>query len=158
MNEEVSAKYIRFCYQVTINEDDGWISADDYDGDIPFLSDEENRMRAIARQAKEDSENDSIGVCPCCGTKVVEKDMAYFCDNMECSFAIWKDNKFFQAIGKEMTKDIAEELLNCGTAMLMGCKSRKTGKTFNCYVDITYDDEGRVQYEIRFPERKFRRE
>lgn len=142
----------------TLNEDDGWISVDDYDGDIPFLSDEENRMRAIARQAREDSANDSIGVCPCCGTKVVEKDMAYFCDNMECSFAIWKDNKFFQAIGKEMTKDIAEELLNCGTVKLMGCKSRKTGKTFNCYVDITYDDEGRVQYEIRFPERKSRRE
>ena len=30
--------------------DDGWISADDYDGDIPFLSDEENRMRAAARK------------------------------------------------------------------------------------------------------------
>ena len=132
--------------------DDGWIDAAAYDDELPFGGDD-------SKGGTEDSEtSDAVGVCPCCGTKVVEKDMAYFCDNMECSFAIWKDNKFFQAIGKEMTKDIAEELLNCGTVKLMGCKSRKTGKTFNCYVDITYDDEGRVQYEIRFPERKIRRE
>ena len=142
-------------------EDDGWINAEDYDGYIPFLSEEENAENARKRAEKAAAAAPApeiIGVCPCCGTNVVEKDMAYFCDNMDCNFAIWKDNKFFQAIGKEMTRDIAEELLNCGTVKLMQCKSRRTGKTFNCYVDITYDDEGRVQYEIRFPKSKFRRE
>ena len=138
-------------------DDDGWINAEDYDGYIPFLSDEENEENARKRAEKAANAN-VVGVCPCCGTNVVEKDMAYFCDNMDCSFALWKDNKFFQAIGKEMTRDVAEDLLNCGTVKLMGCKSRKTGKTFNCYVDITYDDEGRVQYEIRFPKKKYRGE
>ena len=132
--------------------DDGWMDAAAYDDELPFGNFNDNE------KIEAPVNDDVVGVCPCCGTNVVERDMAYFCDNMDCSFAIWKDNKFFQAIGKEMTKDIAEELLNCGTVKLMGCKSRKTGKTFNCYVDITYDDEGRVQYEIRFPERKYRRE
>ena len=138
-------------------EDDGWINAEDYDGYIPFLSDEENEENARKRAEKAASAN-VVGVCPCCGTNVVEKDRAYFCDNMDCSFALWKDNKFFQAIGKEMTRDVAEDLLNCGTVKLMGCKSRKTGKSFNCYVHRTYDDEGRVQYEIRFPKKKYRGE
>ena len=132
--------------------DDGWMDAAAYDEELPFGGFDNKEKIEVPETA------DVVGVCPCCGTNVVEKDMAYFCDNMDCSFAIWKDNKFFQAIGKEMTKEIAEELLNCGTVKLMGCKSRKTGKTFNCYVDITSDDEGKVQYEIRFPERKYRRE
>ncbi|MBQ6407139.1 MAG: hypothetical protein IJJ64_03785 [Butyrivibrio sp.] len=135
-----------------IVNDDGWMDAASYDDELPFggFNDNEKIEAPVT--------DDVIGVCPCCGTNVVERDIAYFCDNMDCNFAIWKDNRFFQAIGQEMTKEIAEELLNCGTVKLMGCKSRKTGKTFNCYVDITYDDEGTVQYEIRFPKRKFRRE
>ncbi|MBO6241977.1 MAG: hypothetical protein J6O61_14325 [Butyrivibrio sp.] len=135
-----------------IVNDDGWMDASAYDDELPFGSfDDGEKIEAPIT-------DDVVGVCPCCGTNVVERDKAYFCDNMDCNFAIWKDNRFFQAIGREMTREIAEELLNCGTVKLMGCKSRKTGKTFNCYVDITYDDEGTVQYEIRFPKRKFRRE
>jgi DNA topoisomerase-3 len=132
--------------------DDGWMDAAAYDDELPFGNFNDNE------KIEAPVNDDVVGVCPCCGTNVVERDMAYFCDNMDCSFVIWKDNKFFQAIGKEMTREIAEDLLTGGTVKLMGCKSRKTGKTFNCYVDITYDDEGRVQYEIRFPERKHRGE
>ena len=159
--------------------DDGWISADDYDGDIPFLSDEENRMRALARQAKADAASDDelpfgdfndsekieapvtsdvVGECPCCGSQVVDRDKAFFCSNYDCSFALWKNNKFFQAISKEMTRDVAEELLNCGTVKLEGCKSLKTGNTFNCYVDLTVDEEERAQFAIRFPKKKYRRQ
>ncbi len=161
-----------------IADDDGWINSEDYDGDIPFLSDEENEENARKRAEKAkaaayndelpfpcDFENDGepievpktadvIGDCPVCGSHIVDREKAYSCSNYDCRFALWKDNKFFQAIGKEMTKDIAEELLTCGTVKLDHCKSRKTGNSFNCYVDITADEEGRAQYVIRFPERK----
>ncbi|MBP3278643.1 MAG: hypothetical protein J6M44_06780 [Butyrivibrio sp.] len=95
-----------------------------------------------------------IGRCPSCGSNVVETDKAYTCNFVDCKFVLWKDNRFLQAIGKEMTKELAEEFLNCGTAKLTDCKSRRTGKTFDCYVDITYNDEGMVKYVIRFPESK----
>ena len=73
-------------------ENNEWISADDYDGDIPFLSDEENRMRAVARKAKENGDSNEelpfgdfkddekietvarpevVGKCPFCGGEVV---------------------------------------------------------------------------------------
>ena len=157
----------------TVN-DDGWISADDYDGDIPFLSDEENRMRALARQekAKEQASDDELpfpgsgnanhkessnsptflGTCPVCGRHVVERDKSYSCSNRGCHFALWKNNKFFAAIGKQMTREVAEELLNCGTVKLDECISRRTGNVFDCYVDLGTDEEGRAQFAIRFPE------
>ena len=82
-------------------ENNEWISADDYDGDIPFLSDEENRMRAVARQAKEDASSDElpfgdfkddekierparpevVGKCPFCGGDVAENNRGFFCEN-----------------------------------------------------------------------------
>jgi hypothetical protein len=159
--------------------DDGWISADEYDGDIPFLSDEENRMRALASQAKADASSDDelpfgsfddnekvevpeinsvIGECPCCGSQIVDRERAFFCNNYDCSFALWKNNRFFQAISKEMTREVAEELLNCGTVRLDGCKSVRTGNSFNCYVDLSVDEEGRAQFAIRFPKKKYRRQ
>ena len=80
--------------------DDGWMDAAAYDDELPFGNFNDNE------KIEAPVNDDVVGVCPCCGTNVVERDMAYFCDNMDCSFAIWKDNKFFQAIGKEMTREI----------------------------------------------------
>ena len=73
---------------------------------------------------------------------------------MECHFALWKNNRFFQAIGKEMTREVADDLLNCGTVKLENCVSKRTGNKFNCYVDLTFDEEKRPHFEIRFPKRK----
>ena len=77
---------------------------------------------------------------------------------MECHFALWKNNRFFEAIGKEMTRQVADDLLNCGTVKLENCVSKRTGNKFNCFVDLSVDEEQRPHFEIRFPERKRRRE
>jgi DNA topoisomerase-3 len=136
-------------------EDDGWINAEDYDGYIPFQSDEENEKRLAALHERQ-ADADVVGDCPVCGTHVVERDKGFFCDNMECHFALWKNNRFFEAIGKELTREVADDLVNCGTVKLDGCVSKRTGNKFNCYVDLTVDEEQRPHYEIRFPERKRR--
>lgn len=34
------------------------------------------------------------GVCPQCGSPVVETDKGFFCDRRDCHFAIWKSNRF----------------------------------------------------------------
>ena len=162
-------------------EDDGWINAEDYDGYIPFESDEENEKRLAALRQKKDAEgsgdelpfgnfedgsgtkqvynsDDIVGDCPACGTHVIEREKGFFCDNMECHFALWKNNRFFEAIGKEMTRQVADDLLNCGTVKLENCVSKRTGNKFNCFVDLSVDEEQRPHFEIRFPERKRRRE
>ena len=163
-------------------EDDGWVNAEDYDGYIPFESKEENEKRLAAlheRQAAAADANDElpfgnfddgsgsrqtysnddiVGDCPVCGTHVIDREKGFFCDNMECHFALWKNNRFFEAIGKEMTRQVADDLLNCGTVKLENCVSKRTGNKFNCFVDLSVDEEQRPHFEIRFPERERRRE
>ena len=46
--------------------------------------------------------NKVIGVCPNCGTNVVEREKGWFCDNKPCRFVLWKDNAFFKRLGKRL--------------------------------------------------------
>ena len=41
--------------------------------------------------------HEAVGVCPRCGAPVFEGKKGFFCDNRECSFALWKDNRFFSS-------------------------------------------------------------
>lgn len=40
------------------------------------------------------SGNEIIGKCPRCGGNVAETKRGYFCETNDCSFGLWKDNKF----------------------------------------------------------------
>ena len=88
-----------------------------------------------------------IGICPCCGKSVVEKSKGFFCESGD--FALWNNNKFFDALGKKLTKQIAEKLIKDGKAKLKGCKSAKTGKTYDCTVVMTVED-GRCNFRLGF--------
>ena len=129
--------------------DEGWMDASNCKDELPFGNFEDGSGTTESYDTA-----DVIGVCPVCGTHVVERDRGFFCNNMDCSFALWKNNRFFETIGKEMTREIAEALVECGTVKLDGCVSKRTGNTFNCYVDLTTDEEQRPHFEIRFPKRK----
>ena len=76
-------------------------------------------------------ECDSIGICPVCGSKVIEKQKGFFCSNAGCKFALWKNNRFFDSFGKKINRQVAESLLLNGRADLKKCRSVKTGKTFD---------------------------
>lgn len=97
--------------------------------------------------------NEPMGVCPCCGRNVVEKSKGYFCESKECSFALWKNNRFFESLGKKLTKQVAEKLVKDGKAKLKGCKSAKTGKTYDCTVVMTVED-GRCNFRLEFENRR----
>lgn len=133
--------------------DDGWMDAADFGDELPFGNFEDG---SGTKQAY--GEEEIVGACPVCGAHVVEREKGFFCNDMECNFALWKNNRFFQAIGKEMTREVADDLVNCGTVKLIDCKSQRTGNTFSCYVDLTTDEEGNAHFEIRFPKRKRRGE
>lgn len=39
-----------------------------------------------------------LGKCPHCGSDVIEKSKGFFCENKDCKFALWKDNRFFDSL------------------------------------------------------------
>ena len=93
---------------------------------------------------------EEIGICPCCGQHVVERQKGYSCESRECNFVLWKQNKFFEALGKKMTKQIASKLLSDGKVPLKGCKSKKTGNTFDTTVVMKFDENQRAVFELNF--------
>ena len=93
---------------------------------------------------------EEIGTCPCCGKRVVEKQKGYFCEDHGCNFALWKQNRFFEALGKKMTKQTAVKLLSDGKVFLKGCKSQKTGKTYDTTVVMTVDENQRAVFQLNF--------
>ena len=95
-----------------------------------------------------------IGKCPHCGGDIVEKSKGFFCSNKECKFALWKDNRYFDAIGKKMNRQIAEQLLRGGRANLKKCKSQRSGKTFDVTLLLTTDDQGTAKYALQFEKKK----
>lgn len=96
------------------------------------------------------SDREAIGICPRCGRNVVENKKGFACENRDCGFALWKENKFFTAKKKALTKAIATELLKKGKVNLTGCFSEKTGKTYDAIVLL--DDTGGkyVNFKMEF--------
>lgn len=126
--------------------------------DTEFMSEIEEMITGLVRTYKviEDAEVlmhpalEGIGICPCCGSHVVERQKGYSCENRQCNFILWKENRFFEALGKKMTKQIAAKLLSEGKASLKGCKSKKTGKTYDTTVVMTVDENQRAAFELNF--------
>lgn len=86
------------------------------------------------------SGRESVGKCPRCGGAVTANKKGFCCSDKACGFAIWKENRFFTAKKKTVTKAIVAELLKSGKVALTGCYSEKTGKTYDCVAVL--DDTG----------------
>ena len=101
--------------------------------------------------------HEAVGVCPRCGAPVYEGKKGFFCDNRECSFALWKDNRFFSSKKKSITKSVAAALLKEGRISMSGLYSEKTGKTYDA--EVILDDTGGkyVNFKLEFPAAKGRR-
>ena len=92
----------------------------------------------------------SIGKCPHCGSEVLENKYSWSCSDPGCRFMLWKENKFFGAIGKIMTPMIAETLLKNGRIRQENCVSRRTGRVFNAEVLLTTDADGTAHFLLEF--------
>ena len=95
-------------------------------------------------------EANAIGKCPLCGSAVEDKAKGYFCSNRGCKFALWKNNRYFDSIGKSMTNATVQKLLASGKVKLKGCKSKKTGNTFDATVRMNMDENGKYQFSMDF--------
>ena len=104
------------------------------------------------------SRNKVIGTCPHCGAEVLERQKGWFCSNRECRLVLWKDNAYFTKIGKRLTSQIVEKLLQDGRVKLKDCRSQKTGKTYNADLLLSVETDGKPQFTMEFENRKGGRE
>lgn len=80
---------------------------------VPHLKKDYSHLR-VTSEVPIDDPREGIGICPVCGNKIVENSKGYGCVNFRngCRFAIWKDDRFFQSIQKEVTLPMAQKLLS----------------------------------------------
>ena len=116
----------------------------------------EERFAGLFPDAKRNG-REAVGACPRCGASVYEGKKGFFCDNRDCAFALWKDNKFFSGKKKSITKSVAAALLKEGRVSMSGLYSEKTGKTYDAVVLL--DDTGGkyVNFKLVFPAKKGRK-
>lgn len=93
---------------------------------------------------------DSIGKCPKCGGEVVEKANSFQCVNKDCSFFIYKQDKYFGSFGKKITTSIAKSLLQKGKVQLNKLKS-KNGKEYSLIISVDYSGQY-PKYTTSFPQ------
>ena len=79
---------------------------------VPHLNKNYSHLR-VSGEVEIDDDRPAVGICPVCGNKIVENSKGFGCVNYRngCKFALWKEDRFFQSIEKELTLPMAEKLL-----------------------------------------------
>lgn len=81
---------------------------------------------------------EEIGKCPKCGMPVYENDKSFYCsgykNNPKCDFAIWKNNKWFGAINKKITKSMVKNFLTKGECFVKGIKKKDGSGTYDAII------------------------
>lgn len=136
------------------------ISADAFMGGIADMTGElvkahtEPDKRFLSLFPRKDTESEAVGTCPRCGSAVRERQKGFFCENKDCSFALWKDNRFFSSKKKTVTKSIAAALLKEGRVFVSGLYSEKTGKTYDAVVVLDDTGDKYVNFKLEFSDKR----
>ena len=112
----------------------------------PFLSDSDKERFK--------TEKPEIGKCPRCGSPVHEGKKNYYCSNRDCSFVMWKNDRFFEERKVTFSPKIAAALLKSGKVKVKGLYSPKTGKTYDGTVVLADTGGKYVNYKIELPKKK----
>lgn len=113
---------------------------------------------AVAKESVDESKvsrngGEVIGTCPRCGKNVVVTPKAYSCEDRNCGFVIWKNDKFFEKARKPLTKEMVASLIKNGKIAVKGLYSEKSGRNYDATVCL--DDTGKyVNYKLEFAPRK----
>ena len=111
----------------------------------PFLSDDKAQLFKPERV--------ELGKCPRCGSPVYEGKKNYYCSNKECSFAMWKNDRFFEERKVTFSPKIAAALLKNGKASVKKLYSPKTGKTYAGNVVLADTGAKYVNYRVELPKK-----
>ena len=112
----------------------------------PFLSEKDKELFKEERPV--------IGKCPRCGSPVHESKKNYYCSDRDCTFTMWKNDRFFEERKTVFTPKIATALLKSGKASVKGLYSPKTGKTYDGNVVLADTGGKYVNYRVELPKKK----
>lgn len=112
----------------------------------PFLSDDKSQLFVPERE--------ETGKFPRCGCPVYEGKKKYYCSNKECSFTMWKNDRFFEERKVTFTPKIAAALLKSGKVNVKKLYSPKTGKTYDGTIVLADTGGKYVNYRIELPKKK----
>ena len=96
---------------------------------------------------------EEIGKCPVCGSPVYEGKKNFYCADHNCSFSLWKENRYLSGMRKQIDKKMAEDLLRDRRTHVTDFYSQKTGKNFTADLFLETID-GRANFRLEFPKRK----
>lgn len=134
----------------------GRFTSEQFMADIGKLTDD---IIAAAKSEVDESKitprtgGEVIGVCPRCGKNVIVSPKAYSCEDRNCGFTIWKNDRFFETAKKTLTKEMVTALLKSGKIAVKGLYSPKSGRNYDATVCL--DDTGKyVNFRLEFAPRK----
>jgi DNA topoisomerase-3 len=99
------------------------------------------------------SDREIIGKCPKCGGNVYESKVNFYCEHKDCDFTLFKNNKYFASMKKEITKSIAQALLKDGKAKVSGLYSKKKDRTFTAIICMDASEKY-PQFTMEFERKK----
>ncbi|MCI6767112.1 MAG: DNA topoisomerase 3 [Lachnospiraceae bacterium] len=99
------------------------------------------------------SDRKAIGKCPVCDSPVYEGRRNFYCSNRDCSFALWKENRYLSSMKKTIDKKMASDLLQNGRIHAKDFYSAKTGRTFEADLLLEVTEDGKTSFEMAFPKR-----
>ena len=99
-------------------------------------------------------EKPELWKCPRCGSPVYEGKKNYYCSNRECSFTMWKNDRFFEERKVTFTPKIAAALLQSGKVNVKKLYSPKTGKTYDGTIVLADTGGKYVNYRIELSKKK----
>ena len=129
----------------------GEVSAEDFIGDITDMMTDLRKTYQVIKGAEVlfPSGREVVGKCPRCGGDVTESKKGFFCENTECRFGLWRDNKYFAAKHITLTRDHVTKLLSDKQVYMTGLYSQKNGKNYDAWVIL--DDNGEfVRFRLEF--------
>ena len=93
-----------------------------------------------------------VGKCPVCGNAIIENEKNFGCVNWRngCKFTIWKNDKFINSLGKQVSFEMVKILLEKGRVGFRNLRSRK-GTSFSAYLRYVKDENtGYYNWKLDF--------
>lgn len=94
-----------------------------------------------------------IGKCPVCGSDVYENSRNFYCRKRECSFVLWKENRFLETMKKKITQKMACDLLKTGRTHAKDFYSARKKANFEADLVMEIQD-GRASFKLEFPDNR----
>lgn len=102
----------------------------------------------------ENETNSEIGKCPLCGKPVHEGKSNFYCSDRNCSFVLWKENRYLTGMKKTVNTKMASDLLAKGRTHCKDFYSAKTGKDFSADLLLEVSEDGKTKFKMEFPQKK----